>query len=92
MIIPFSEDTRILGETGCCQLEKSKLVDGLTKWTAFKSYSDIRLAVSEALRREIRLHPSSGLAVSTTAIDGMAARNPEIFDDVLAEIEPESMT
>ncbi len=46
------------------------------------------MAVSEAMRREIRLHPNSGLADSTTAIDGMAARNPEIFDDVLAKIEP----
>ncbi len=92
MIIPFSEETRILGETGCWQLEKSKSVDGKAKWTPFKSFSDIRLAVSEAIRREIRLHPNSGLADSTTSIDGMAAKNPKIFDDVLAEIEPESMT
>jgi len=92
MIIPFSEDTRILGETGSWQLEKPKSVNGKTKWTPFKFFSDIRLAVSDAIRREIRLHPNSGLADSTTAIDGMAARNPEIFDDVLAKIEPESMS
>ena len=92
MMITFSEDTRILGETGCWQLEKSKSVNGKTKWTPFKFFSDNRLAISEAMRREIKLHPNTGLANSTTAIDGMAARNPELFDDVLAKIEPESVS
>ena len=89
MIIPFSEDTRILGETGCWQLEESKSVDGKTKWMPSKFFSDIRLAVSEAIRREIKLHPNSGLADSTTAIDGVTARNPDIIDHVLAEVKPE---
>ncbi len=69
-----------------------KSVDGKTKWTPFKSFSDIRLAVSEAIKREIKLHPNCGLADSTTSIDGMAAKNPEVFDDVLAKFEPESVS
>ncbi len=88
MIIPFSEETRILGNTGSWRLEKAKSVNGQTKWMPFKFYSDIRQAVSEAIRREIRLHPKNGLADSTMAIDGITASNPEIIDDVLAEIEP----
>ena len=88
MIIPFSEETRILGNTGRWQLEKPKSVNGQAEWTPFKYFSDIRQAVSSAIRREIK---ENGLAEVTATIDEITASNPEIIDDVLAEVEPESV-
>ncbi len=81
MIIPFGEETRILGNTGRWQLEKPKSVNGQTEWTPFKSFSDIRQAVSEAIRREIRLHPNGELTDPTIAADQIAASCPRNTSD-----------
>ena len=84
MIIHLDNKTRICGTEHCWQLEKSRIVKGQTRWAAFKYFSDLGQAVSEAVRREIRLHPATGLNEALQAIDTIAARYNKLLDDALA--------
>ena len=45
-----------------------------TKWTPVGYFPNLGQAVSGAVRREVGLHPDSGLTNSIIAIDGIAAR------------------
>ena len=84
MIIYLDDKTRICGTERCWQLEKSRMVKGQAKWEAFKYFSDLGQAVSEAGQREIRLHPATGLNEALQAIDTIAARYSKVLDDALA--------
>ena len=84
MIIPLSKKIRIRGTADCWQLEKSRLVKGETRWTPFKYFSDLGQAVSAAVRREIRVHPATGLTDAIQAVDQIAARYSKLLDDALA--------
>ena len=87
MIIPLSKEYRIRGTVDCWQLERSRLVKGQTRWTAFKYFSDLGQAVSAACGREIRLHSATGLTDAIKAIDEIAARYNKLLDDALASRE-----
>lgn len=76
MIIPFGEETRILGNAGSWQLEKFKSVDGKPEWTPFKSFSDIRQAVSEAIAAD-------QIAVNTPEVLDVPPQSQEFTDVVV---------
>ena len=88
MIIPFSEETRISGTANSWRLEKSEEVEEHTRWIPFDYFSNLGQAVSGAVRREVGLHPESGLTDSIIAIDGIAARYSQLLCESLTEIEP----
>jgi len=85
MIIPLSKDIRVRGTEHCWQLEKAVIRKGQDGWAAFKFFSDPGKAVSEACRREIRLHPASSLAEALQAVDKIAARYNKLLDDAIRE-------
>ncbi len=91
MIIPFSEETRICGTANSWQLEKSEEVKEKTKLTPFDYFPNLGQAVSRAVKREVGLHPETGLTDSIIAIDGIAARYSQLLDESLAEVEPVGM-
>ena len=83
MIIPISEELRIRGTEQCWQLEKAIVRKGKRDWAAFKYFSDLGKAVSEACGREIRLHPAATLTDAIKAIDQIATRYNKLLDDAL---------
>ena len=85
MIIPLSKEYRVRGTEHCWQLEKAVLRKGQRDWAAFKYFSDPGKAVSEACRREIRLHPASSLADALQAVDQITARYNKLLDDAIKE-------
>ncbi len=84
MIITLSKEYRIRGTDNCWQLEKAVIRKGQTEWQAFKYFSGIGQAVSEACEREIRLDPATGLNEALQAIDKIATRYSKLLDDALA--------
>ena len=88
MIINFSEETRIRGTANSWRLEKSEEVEEHTKWIAFDYFPNLGRAVSGAVRREVGLHPESGLTDSIIAIDGIAARYSQLLCESFADVEP----
>ena len=84
MIIPLSKQYRIRGTEQCWQLEKAVVRKGKRDWQAFKYFSDLGKAVSEACQREIRLDPATGLNEALQAIDKIATRYSKLLDDALA--------
>ena len=86
LIILLSEEIRIRGTEHCWQLEKSRKRDGKHDWEAFKYFQSFGEAVGAAGRREIRLHPATGLVEALKAIDQIAARYSKLLDDALSEI------
>ena len=83
MILTLSKEYRIRGTEQCWQLEKSVIRKGKRDWAAFKYFSELGQAVSEACRREIRLDPATGLTEALQAIDTIAARYSKLLDDAL---------
>ncbi len=92
MIIPFSESTRICGTANSWQIEKSEEVEEHTKWIPFDYFPNLGQAVSGAVKREVGLHPESGLTDSIIAIDGLVARYSQLLDESFSEIEPGTAT
>ncbi len=91
MIINFSEETRISGTANSWQIEKAEEVEERTKWIPCDYFPNLGQAVSGAVKREVALHPESGLTNSIIAIDGIAARYSQLLDESLTEIEPVGM-
>ena len=87
MIIPLSKKIRVRGTADCWQLEKAVKRKGQTEWQAFKYFSGLGQAVSEACEREIRTHPANGLTDALRVIDTIAARYSKLLDDALASRE-----
>jgi len=87
MVIPLSKDYRICGADQCWQLEKSVIRKGKQEWAAFKYFSELGKAVSEACRRDIRLHSAATLTDAIEAIDQIAARYNKLLDDALNDAE-----
>ncbi len=85
MIISLSKDLRVRGTEHCWQLEKAVIRKGQDDWAAFKFFSNLGKAVSEACRREIRLHPASSLADALQAVDKIAARYNKLLDGAIRE-------
>ncbi len=85
MIISLSKDLRVRGTEHCWQLEKAVIRKGQRDWAAFKYFSSLGKAVSEACRREIRLHPASSLVEALQAVDKIAARYNKLLDDAIRE-------
>ena len=83
MIIPISEELRIRGTEQCWQLEKAIVRKGKRDWAAFKYFQELGKAVSEACRREIRLHSATTLTDAIKAIDQIATRYNKLLDDAL---------
>ena len=92
MIIPFSEETRICGTANSWQLEKSEEVEEHTQWIPLDYFPNLGQAVSGAVKREVGLHPESGLTDSIIAIDGIAARYSQLLDESFADVEPGTAT
>ena len=87
MIVPLSKDYRIRGTEQCWQLERAVVRKGKREWAAFKYFSELGKAVSEACRREIRLHSAATLTDAIEAIDQIAARYNKLLDDALNDVE-----
>ena len=83
MIIPLDDKMRIRGTEHCWQLERAIVRKGKRDWAAFKYFSDLGKAVSEACGREIRLHPAATLTDAIKAIDKIATRYNKLLDDAL---------
>ena len=83
MIVPLSKDYRIRGTEQCWQLERAVVRKGKREWAAFKYFSELGKAVSEACRREVRLHSAATLTDAIEAIDQIAARYNKLLDDAL---------
>ena len=91
MIINFSEEIRICGVANSWQVERIEEVEEHTQWIPFDYFPNLGQAVSGAVRREVGLHPETGLTDSIIAIDGIAARYSQLLDESLAEVEPVGM-
>ena len=87
MIIPLNKYYRIRGTDKCWQLERAIVRKGKQDWTAFKYFQELGKAVSEACRRDIRLHPAATLAGAIEAIDEIASRYNKLLDDALNDVE-----
>ncbi len=85
MIITLSEEYRVRGTEHCWQLEKAVIRKGQRDWAAFKYFSSLGKAVSEACRREVRLHPASSLADALQAVDKITDRYNEVLDAAIRE-------
>jgi len=85
VIIPLSKDLRVRGTEHCWQLEKAVIRKGQRDWAAFKYFASLGKAVSEACRREIRVHPASSLAEALQAVDKIATRYNKLLDDAIRE-------
>ena len=83
MIIPISEELRIRGTERAWQLEKRRIRQNKHEWEAFKYFQSAGAAVSEACRRDIRLHPATTLTEAIEAVDLIAARYNKLLDDAL---------
>ena len=87
MIIPLSKDYRVRGTEQCWQLERAVVRKGKREWAAFKYFSELGKAVSEACRREVRLHSAASLTDAIEAIDEIASRYNKLLDDALNDVE-----
>ncbi len=88
MIINFSEETRICGVANSWQVEGIEEGEERTQWITCDYFPNLGQAVSGAVRREVGLHPDTGLTDSIIAIDGIAARYSQLLCESFAEIEP----
>ena len=87
MIIPLNKYYRIRGTDKCWQLERAIVRKGKQDWTAFKYFQELGKAVSEACRREVRLHSAASLTDAIEAIDEIASRYNKLLDDALNDVE-----
>ena len=87
MIIPIDKEIRIRGTEHCWQLEKRRQRNGKDEWQAYKYFQNVRDAVGAAWRREIRLHPSTGLSDAIEAVDTITQRYSKLLDKALDEHE-----
>ncbi len=87
MIIPLSDKCRIRGTEQCWQLEFSKQIKGNYEWRARKYFTTLDSALREAAWREIRLRPAETLAEAIEAVDEIAKRYSQMFDDAIATAE-----
>ncbi len=85
MIIPLSKEYRVRGTEHCWQLEKAVIRKGQRDWAAFKYFSSLGKAVSEACRREIRLDSATSLKEALQAVDKIADRYNKLLDDAIRE-------
>ena len=85
MIIQLSKETRICGTEHCWQLERRRQRDGADEWQAYKYFNNVREALGEAWRREIRLHPSTVLSEAIQTVDEIAKKYAKILDKALDE-------
>ena len=92
MIINFSEETRICGVANSWQVERVDESNAHTKWIPFDYFPNLGQAVSGAVKREVSLHPETGLTDSIIAIDGIAARYSQLLDESFCQIEPGTAT
>jgi len=83
MIIPLSDEYRIRGTKHCWQLEKAVKRKGQPEWQPRSYHSTFGDAVGAACRREIRLHPATGLTDALQAVDKIATRYNKLLDDAL---------
>ena len=90
MIITLNEEYRIRGTEQCWQLERSVVRKGKQDWAAFKYFQGLGQAVSEACRRDVRLHPAATLTDAISAIDEIAAKYNKLLDDALNDVESRS--
>ena len=87
MLIPINDKLRIRGAEHCWNLEKAITRKGQPEWLAYKFFSTLSDAIGEACRREIRLHPATGLTDALQAVDEIVARYARIFDEALNETQ-----
>ena len=87
MIIPLSKDYRVRGMDQCWQLERAVVRKGKREWAAFKYFQEPGKAVSEACRRDIRLHSATTLTDAIEAVEQIAARYNKLLDDALNDVE-----
>ena len=83
MIIHIDDKLRIRGTAECWQLEKAVKRKGQTEWQPRSYHSTFGDAVGAACRREIRLHPATGLTDALQAVDKIATRYNKLLDDAL---------
>ena len=83
MIIPIDKDLRARGTEHCWQLEKRRVRKDSHEWEAFKYFATVGEAVGAACRREIRLHPATGLNDAIQAVDQITARYNKLLDDAI---------
>jgi hypothetical protein len=90
LIIPIDDKLRVRGTPDCWQLEKLKTpktgknVDQ-ERWEAFKYYTTLGRALSEAAQREIRVHPAIGVTESLAAAEQVVAKYAAIFDQAVGK-------
>ncbi len=92
MIINFSEETRIRGTANGWQVERIEEGEEHTRWIPFDYFPNLGQAVSGAVKREVGLHPETGLTDSIIAIDGIAARYSQLLCESFADVEPGTAT
>ena len=92
MIIPLSDDRRIVGTEQCWELQRRKLVKGVERWRAFKYFRELGSAVQEAAHAEIRSDPAASLSEALETIDRVVRRYEDLLDYALGEVADRAET
>ncbi len=79
MIVQLDPKTRIVGTDHAWELQRQRNYKGSTKWAPYKWFTTFRSALEEAVHREIRLHPATGLADSIEAVSSIVQRYTELI-------------
>ena len=86
LIIPLSDDRRIVGTEHCWELQRRKLVNGEERWRTHKYFHELGSAVQEAAHAEIRLDPAVSLSEALETIDRVVRRYEDLLDNALGEV------
>ncbi len=86
MIIPLTDDRRIVGTEHCWELQRRKLVNGEDRWRAFKYFHEVGSAVHEAAHAEIRSDPAANLSEALKAVERVVRKYELLIDDALGGI------
>ncbi len=74
MKIKLSEDLRIMGTEHAWALQRRRVVKGEERWESFRWYPTFGSAVSDALHKDIRLHPATTLVEAIKAVSSLVHR------------------
>ena len=92
MIIPLSDDRRIVGTEHCWELQRRHFVKGQERWRPYKYFHELGSAVQEAAHAEIRLDPAASLSEALETIDRVVRRYEDLLDNALGGVADRAET
>ncbi len=86
MIIPLTDDRRIVGTEHCWELQRRQIVNGDERWRVYKYFHKVSSAVHEAAHAEIRSDPAANLSEALKAVERVVRKYELLIDDAVEQV------